>query len=69
MKPGLEFLTLLVQQYGIIGALILGDAAVSANLASPISIIIVALTGICSFAIPDFSLNFTFRIYKFLYIF
>lgn len=69
MKLDLEFLTLLVQQYGIIGALILGDAAVSANLASPISIIIVALTGICSFAIPDFSLNFTFRIYKFLYIF
>ena len=54
---------------GIIGALILGDAAVSANLVSPISIIIVAITGICSFAIPDFSLNFTFRIYKFLYIF
>ena len=53
---------------GIIGALILGDAAVSANLVSPISIIIVAITGICSFAIPDFSLNFTFRIYKFIYI-
>lgn len=53
---------------GIIGALILGDAAVSANLVSPISIIIVALTGLCSFAIPDFSLNFTFRTYKFLYI-
>lgn len=54
---------------GIIGALILGDAAVSANLVSPISIIIVAITGICSFSIPDFSLNFTFRIYKFIYIF
>lgn len=53
---------------GIIGALILGDAAVSANLVSPISIIIVAITGICSFVIPDFSLNFAFRIYKFLYI-
>ena len=54
---------------GIIGALILGDAAVTANLVSPISIIVVAITGIGSFAIPDFSLNFTFRIYKFLYIF
>lgn len=54
---------------GIIGALVLGEAAVSANLVSPVLIIIVALTGICSFAIPDFSLNFTFRIYKFLYIF
>lgn len=31
-------------------------------------IIIVAITGICSFAIPDFSMGFTFRIYRFLYI-
>lgn len=32
-------------------------------------IIIVATTGICSFTIPDFSLSFTFRIFKFVYIF
>ena len=32
-------------------------------------IIIVAITGICSFAIPDFSLSFSFRIFRFLYIF
>ena len=31
-------------------------------------IIIVAITGICSFAIPDFSLGFSFRIYKFMFI-
>ena len=31
-------------------------------------IIIVAITAICSFAIPDFSLGFTLRIYRFLYI-
>lgn len=53
---------------GIIGALILGEAAVSANLVSPILIIIVAITGICSFSIPDFSLSFSFRIFRFLYI-
>ena len=53
---------------GIIGALILGEAAVSANLVSPILIIIVAITGICSFAIPDFSLSFSFRLFRFLYI-
>ena len=45
-----------------------GEAAVSANLVSPILIIIVAITAICSFAIPDFSLGFTLRIYRFLYI-
>lgn len=52
---------------GIIGALILGEAAVNANLVSPILIIIIAITGICSFSIPDFSLSFSFRIFRFLY--
>lgn len=53
---------------GIIGGLILGEAAVSANIVSPILIIIVALTGICSFAIPDYSLGFCLRIFRFMYI-
>lgn len=53
---------------GIVGALILGDAAVKANIVSPILIIIVALTALCSFSIPDLSLNFTFRILRFVYI-
>lgn len=68
-EAGLRIPTPIGPTIGIIGALVLGDAAVSANLVSPVIIIIVAITGICSFAIPDFSLNFTFRIYKFLYIF
>ena len=53
---------------GIVGALILGDAAVKASIVSPILIIIVALTALCSFSIPDLSLNFTFRILRFVYI-
>ncbi len=40
---------------GIVGALVLGQAAVSAGIVSPILIIIVAITGISSFAIPDFT--------------
>lgn len=53
---------------GIVGALILGEAAVSANIVSPILIIIVALTGISSFAIPDYSLGFYMRYHRFGYI-
>ena len=68
-EAGLRIPTPIGPTIGIIGALVLGDAAVSANLVSPVLIVLVALTGICSFAIPDFSLNFTFRIYKFAYIF
>lgn len=40
---------------GIVGALILGQAAVSASIISPILIIIVALTGLGNYAIPDYS--------------
>ncbi len=53
---------------GIVGALILGEAAVNASVVSPILIIIVAITGICSFAIPDFSLSFSLRLWRFFYI-
>lgn len=68
-EAGLRIPTPIGPTIGIIGALVLGESAVSANLVSPVVIVLVALTGLCSFAIPDFSLNFTFRIYKFLYIF
>ncbi len=53
----------------LVGGIILGDAAVSAGIVSPISIIIVAITGISSFALPDYSLSFHFRIARFAYIF
>lgn len=56
------------QTIGIVGALILGQAAVDANIVSPILIIIVSITAICSFAVPDFSLSFHCRIVRFVFI-
>lgn len=53
---------------GIVGALVLGQAAVSAGIVSPILIIIVAITGIASFAIPDFSFGFHLRYFRFAFI-
>lgn len=53
---------------GIVGALVLGEAAVSASIVSPILVIVVAITGITSFAIPNFSLSFHFRISRFAYL-
>ncbi len=53
---------------GIIGGLIVGQAAIEANIVSPIVIIIVALTGIGSFTIPSYSLTFAYRILKYIYI-
>ena len=54
---------------GIVGALIMGQAAVSAGIVSPILIIVVAITGNASFAIPDYSFGLHLRIYRFLFIF
>ena len=53
---------------GIVGALVLGQAAVSAGIVSQILIIIVAMTGISSFAIPDYSFSFHLRFFRFGFI-
>ncbi|WP_099352316.1 spore germination protein [Fredinandcohnia onubensis] len=53
---------------GIVGALILGQAAVQANIVSPIVVIVVALGGLCSFTISDVSMNFAIRIVRFAFI-
>jgi spore germination protein KA len=54
---------------GIVGGIIIGEAAVSANIVSPFLVIIVAITGIASFAIPDFSFGFHLRVFRFVFIF
>ena len=53
---------------GIVGGLIIGQAAVDANLVSPIIVILVAFTALCSFAIPSEEFAFSFRILKFAVI-
>lgn len=53
---------------GIVGGLIIGQAAVEAKIVSPVVVIIVAVTAISSFAIPDNSLTVGFRIVKYLII-
>ena len=49
---------------GIVGALILGQAAVSASIISPILIIIVALTGLGNYAVPDYGFGLGLIIYR-----
>lgn len=54
--------------YGIVGALILGEAAVSANVVSPILIIVISITAISSFVIPSYEMSFSIRISRFIYV-
>lgn len=51
---------------GIIGGLLLGQAAVSANIVSTVVLIIVALTGLGNFAIPDYSAQVAAAYYRVL---
>ena len=67
-EAGLRVPSPLGSTVGIVGALVLGEAAVSANIVSPILIIIIAVTAISSFSIPDFSLSFHLRVTRFAYI-
>lgn len=49
----------------IVGALVVGEAAINAGIASPIMVIIVALTGIASFSIPQYNIAIALRILRF----
>lgn len=53
------------QTIGIVGGLVIGEAAVSAGIVSPIMVIVVAVTAISSFAIPSYSMGISFRIMRF----
>ena len=53
---------------GIIGGLILGQAAVEANIVSPILIIVVAISGLGAFATPTVALSRSLSLLRFCYI-
>ncbi len=53
------------QTIGVVGGLVLGQAAVSAQLASPAMVIIVALTAIATFTVPIYSLSYPLRLVRF----
>ena len=53
------------QAVSIVGALVIGQAAVQAGLVSAPMVIIVAITGIASFAFPRFNLGITVRLLRF----
>lgn len=54
---------------GIVGGLILGQAAVSAGIASPMLIIIVSIAGLGTFAVPSLSLSRSLSVLQLVYVF
>ena len=50
---------------GIVGALVIGDAAVSAHLVAPQMVIVVAITAIGSFSVPSMEASYPVRLLRF----
>lgn len=67
-ESGLRIPHMLGSAIGIVGALIMGQAAVDANLVSPVTLIVVALSGLGNAALPDYDLAFGIRMIKLLMI-
>ncbi|SJZ33904.1 spore germination protein [Selenihalanaerobacter shriftii] len=53
------------QTIGIVGGLVIGQAAVSAKVASPIMVIVVAITAIASFITPSYNVSLSIRFIRF----
>lgn len=64
-EAGVRLPTPIGQTIGIVGGLVIGDAAVNAGIVSPIMVIIIALTAISAYANPSFSAAISLRIIRF----
>lgn len=56
------------QTVSVVGALILGQAVVEAGIITPVMVIVVALTGIASFAIPSYNMAIAGRLIRFAFL-
>ncbi len=64
-EAGVRIPGLFASTIGIVGAIILGQAAVAARIVSPIVVVLVAITGLASFTIPEYRMASAIRIIRF----
>lgn len=67
-EAGLRIPSAIGPTIGIVGALLLGDMAVRSGLVTPMVVIIVAVTALASFTIPDPEAGFASRILRFAFL-
>lgn len=64
-EAGLRLPRPLGQTISIVGVLVIGQAAVSAGIVSPVMVVVVALTAIASFTTPSYSVAISLRLLRF----
>ncbi|MDM5187164.1 spore germination protein [Bacillus sp. DX4.1] len=67
-EAGLRLPKQIGQTVGIVGGLVIGEAAVSAGIVNPFMVIIIAVTAIATFSLPVYSVTITFRFLLFAFI-
>lgn len=68
IEAGIRLPKVVGQTVSIVGGLVIGQAAVQAGIISPIMVIVISITAISSFAIPDYSLGLATRILRLPFI-
>ncbi|MBN8210555.1 spore germination protein [Bacillus sp. NTK071] len=53
----------------IVGAIVIGETAVSSGIVSPMMVMVISFTAICSFAIPNYQLSLALRTIRFFVLF
>lgn len=64
-EASLRMPTVIGSTIGIVGALVIGEAAVSANLVAPQMVVVVAITAIGSFTLPSVEVSYSVRLLRF----
>lgn len=67
-EAGLRTPSQIGSAFGIVGALILGQTAVSASIISPMLIIIIALTGLGNYVVPNYGFGIGIILYRLMLI-
>ncbi|WP_420812964.1 spore germination protein [Peribacillus acanthi] len=65
-EAGLRLPKPIGQSLGIVGGLVIGEAAVQAGIVSPIMVIVVAVTAISSFTLPQYNVGIALRMLRFI---
>lgn len=68
IEAGIRLPKAIGQAVSIVGAIVVGQAAVEANLVSPAVVVMVALTAISSFAMPNQDLSNAVRLWRFIFV-
>jgi spore germination protein KA len=67
-EAGIRIPSVIGPTIGIVGALIIGQAAVQAGIVSPLLVIVVALTALATFTVPNYNLSMGIRVLRFVFL-